>query len=234
MSMPRKAMQELGFQACCLRCDAGDTPGLARCAACIQHHRTVREVLASAPPDDPLFQLAKEIMAMAASPQRYSHDETHGESLVEQQRLAGALVPGRPKPTEEDVFSSFEAQRTATKANVLRDVGNQNPWSRSGIEANDAREIGEATLLVDGSVEASYGARTVPSKPIQSVDRSDRLGEDTALTDRVHAAATTVAEDETVAEIFEDLAFKERQQERKKLKSAMDDIKKLVEDDLEF
>jgi len=87
---------------------------------------------------------------------------------------------------------------------------------------------------VDGSVEASYGARTVPSKPIQSVDRSDRLGEDTVLTDRVHAAATTVAQDETAAKISEDLAFKERQQERKKLKSAMDDIKKLVEDDLEF
>jgi len=171
---------------------------------------------------------------MAASPQRYSHDETHGESLVEQQRLAAALVPGRLKPTEEDVVFSFEAQRKAPKANVLRDVGNQNPWSKSGIEANDAREMGEATLLVDGLVDASYGARTVPSKPIQSVDRSDRLGEDTALTDRVHAAANTVAQDDAAAEIFEDLAFKQRQEERKKLKSAMDDIKKLVDDDLEF
>ena len=234
MSMPRKAMQELGFQACCLRCDAADVPGLARCTACIQHHRSVREALASAPPDDPLFQLAKEVMAMAASPQRYIHDETHGESLMEQQRLAGALVPERPKPTEEDVFSSFEAQRKMPKANVLRDIGNQNPWSKSGIEANDAKELGETTWVVGSSVDVSYGARTVPNKPIQSVDRSDRLGEDTALTDRVHAAATTVEPDAEAAKIFEELAFKERQEERKKLKSAMDDIKKLVDDDFEF
>jgi len=50
----------------------------------------------------------------------------------------------------------------------------------------------------------------------------------------VHAAATTVEPDAEAAKIFEELAFKERQEERKKLKSAMDDIKKLVDDDLEF
>ena len=101
-----KAMQELGFQACCLRCDAPDQPGVSRCGPCIQHHRAVRETLAAAPPDDPLYQLAKEIMAMAADPHRYDHDEVHGDSLIEQQRLAAALV-GAPAPRTSDDIARF-------------------------------------------------------------------------------------------------------------------------------
>ena len=232
--MPRKAMQELGFQACCLRCDASDSPGLSRCTACIQHHRSVRDTLASALPDDPLYQLAKEIMAMAAAPHRYHHDETHGDVLAEQQRLAGRLVAPVAQPTGEDVLSAFEKQRSTTKSNVLRDVGNQNPWVEQGIEAEEAKALAETTWLNEGTVDPSYGARTVPNKPIQAVDRSARLGEDTALTDRVHAAASITETDTTAAEIFETLAFNERQRERNKLKSAMDDIKDLVDDDLEF
>ena len=85
-------MQELGFQACCLRCDAPDEAGTSRCSPCIQHHRSIREVIAAAPADDPLYQLAKELMAMAAEPHRYDHDEVHGASLLQQQRLAAALV----------------------------------------------------------------------------------------------------------------------------------------------
>ena len=61
----------------------------------------MRETLAAAPPDDPLYQLAKEIMAMAADPHRYDHDEVHGNSLIEQQRLAAALV-GAPAPRTTD------------------------------------------------------------------------------------------------------------------------------------
>ena len=81
-------MQELGFQACCLRCDAPDEAGVSRCSTCIQHHRSVRETIAAAPPDEPLYQLARELMAMASEPHRYDHDEVHGSSLMEQQRLS--------------------------------------------------------------------------------------------------------------------------------------------------
>ena len=37
-----------------------------------------------------------------------------------------------------------------------------------------------------------------------------------------------------VAEIFEEIEFKRRQSERNELKTALKDIKKLVDDDLEF
>ena len=68
-----------------------------------------------------------------------------------------------------------------------------------------------------------------------NVDRSERIGEDTTLTDRVHAAAAADSNlDPQAAEIFEELEFKQRQSKRKALKSAMDDVKELVDDDLEF
>ena len=235
MSMPRKAMQALGFQACCLRCDAPDDGGMARCSGCIQHHRTVRETIAAAPPDDPLFQFAKELMAMAAAPHRYSHDEVHGASLIEQQRLAAALTDAPPPRTEEDVVALFEEQRNVVKTNVLREIGNQNPWKDKAPEAKEAQEMGQEVWdMGPGEVDQHYGARTVPSKPIASVDRSERSGEDTVLTDRVHAAAKTTELDEEAAKIFEELDFKQRQSERAALKDAMDDIKEMVDDDLEF
>jgi hypothetical protein len=234
MSMPRKAMQELGFQACCLRCDAPDVSGVARCSPCIQHHRNVREVLASAPPDDPLYQLAKEIMAMAAEPHRYDHDEVHGRALVEQQRLAGGLVGQRTKPNEADVAAVFQQQREREKRNVLRDIANQNPWKERPMAASEAHEMANEVLSGEGGYDPNYGARTVPSKPIENVDRTERAGEDTKLTDRVHAAASTHNLDEEVAEIFEDIEFKQRQSQRESLKAAMDEVKKLVDDDLEF
>lgn len=234
MSMPRKAMQALGFQACCLRCDAADSPGLQRCTPCIEHHRSVRETIAAAPPDDPLFQLARELMTLAAAPHRHDHDEVHGPALIEQQRLAAALLGPSAQRTPEDVFSVFEAQRQTEKANVLRDIGNQNDWKNDPLPAREARTMGETTWLDPKEGAEHYGARTVPSKPINRVDRSERLGEDTALTDRVHAAVQPAMEDDESAKIFEELDFKERQRQRSKLQSAMKDIKDLVDDDLEF
>ena len=234
MSMPRKAMQELGFQACCLRCDAPDVSGVARCSPCIQHHRNVREVLASAPPDDPLYQLAKEIMAMAAEPHRYDHDEVHGNALIEQQRLAGGLVGQRAKPDGDAVAAVFQEQREREKPNVLQDIANQNPWKDRPMGASEAQEMANDVLSVEGGHDPHYGARTVPSKPIEKVDRTERPGEDTTLTDRVHAAASTHELDEEVAGIFGDIEFKQRQSKRKSLKAAMDEVKELVDDDLEF
>jgi len=237
MSMPRKAMQELGFQACCLRCDAPDVSGVARCLTCIQQHRNVREVLAAAPPDDPLYQLAKEIMAMAAEPHRYDHDEVHGKALREQQRLAGAMV-GEPAPRNtEDIETLFQQQREKPEQNALQDIANQNPWKEQPLAAEAAQKMAQATWGLEGGEHQHYGARTVPSRPIQKVDRSERSGEDTALTDRIHASAAAQGKknlDHEAIEIFETLEFNQRQLKREELKSAMKEVKELVDDDLEF
>ena len=90
--MPRRAMKDLGFQACCLRCDAPDIAGSNRCRKCISHHTKVRDLIAKAPQSDELFQFARDLLAMAANPNRYDHDEVHGPSLREQQRLANSMA----------------------------------------------------------------------------------------------------------------------------------------------
>jgi hypothetical protein len=236
MSMPRRAMKELGLQACCLRCDEGDTVGSQRCKRCISHHRDIREMLAAAPPEDQLFQFAKELVAMAASPHRHDHDEIHGPTLLEQQRLAAALTTAAPLPSSEEVGDLFAAQRNTQKPNIIRDVANQNPWKDSAPEVEVANQIG-LDAWTDEEAEASiehHGARTIPSKPIAKVDRSDRVGEDLQLTDRLHAAADAQKVPAELAEEVEMLGFETRQKARKDLKDAISDLGEILDDDLDI
>ena len=223
-------MQELGFQACCLRCDAPDEAGVARCSTCIQHHRNVRETIASAPPDDPLYQLAKEIMAMAAEPHRYDHDEVHGQSLIEQQRLAGQLVGTPIKRTEHDVAMVFQAQREVEKSNALRDIGNQNPW-KDQLPPEEVLEYMANTLEVE---EMDHGSRTIPSRPIAAVDRSDRLGEDRKMVDKIEAEKASSEAPESLKEVIETEAIAQRELARKEWENAQSGVSELLDDDLDL
>jgi hypothetical protein len=236
MSMPRRAMKELGLQACCLRCDEGDIVGSQRCKKCISHHRIVRETIASAPAEDQLFQFAKELVVMAASPHRHDHDEIHGPALIEQQRLAAALTTATPLPSSEEVGDLFAAQKNTQKPNLIRDVANQNPWKDAAPGVEVANQIG-LDAWSDDEAEAStanHGARTIPSKPIAKVDRSDRIGEDLELTDRLHAAADAQRVPVELAEEVENLGFEARQQARKDLKDAISELDEILDDDLDI
>ena len=236
MSMPRRAMKELGLQACCLRCDEADVGGSQRCKGCISHHRNVRELIAASTAEDELFQFAKELVAMAASPHRHDHDEIHGEALLEQQRLAAALITATPLPTSEEVGDLFASQRNNEKSNIIRDVANQNPWKNDAPEVDVATKIGQEAWS-DAEAEASiahHGARTIPSKPIAKVDRSDRLGEDLQLSDRIHAAADAQNVPEELADDVEAIGFEARQRARKVLKDAISDLDEILDDDLDF
>ena len=236
MSMPRRAMKELGLQACCLRCDESDVVGSQRCKSCISHHRNVRELIATAPADDELLQFAKELVVMTASPHRHDHDEVHGQVLLEQQRLAAALITATPLPTSEEVGDLFAAQRNTEKANIIRDVANQNPWKDSAPEVDVATKIGQ-NAWSDAEAEASiahHGARTIPSRPIAKVDRSDRIGEDLELTDRIHAAVDAQNVPKELAEDMETLGFETRQRARKELKDAISNLDEILDDDLDF
>jgi len=234
--MPRRAMKELGLQACCLRCDEGDIVGSQRCKKCISHHRIVRETIASAPAEDQLFQFAKELVVMAASPHRHDHDEIHGPALIEQQRLAAALTTATPLPSSEEVGDLFAAQKNTQKPNLIRDVANQNPWKDAAPGVEVANQIG-LDAWSDDEAEAStanHGARTIPSKPIAKVDRSDRIGEDLELTDRLHAAADAQRVPVELAEEVENLGFEARQQARKDLKDAISELDEILDDDLDI
>ncbi|MBT4070794.1 MAG: hypothetical protein HOE79_06120, partial [Euryarchaeota archaeon] len=196
----------------------------------------VRETIASAPAEDQLFQFAKELVVMAASPHRHDHDEIHGPALIEQQRLAAALTTATPLPSSEEVGDLFAAQKNTQKPNLIRDVANQNPWKDAAPGVEVANQIG-LDAWSDDEAEAStanHGARTIPSKPIAKVDRSDRIGEDLELTDRLHAAADAQRVPVELAEEVENLGFEARQQARKDLKDAISELDEILDDDLDI
>ena len=220
-------MKEMGFQACCLRCDAEDIAASARCKRCISHHISIRDQIAAISHDDPFTQFAKEMLMMAAAPHRYDHDEVHGEVLVEQQRLAAGLSEPVPQPTTEDIEALFEQQKNRKKTNVVRDVANQNQWV-DGAPTEDERK--EMLDMFEEKDHSRYGARTIPSREIQQVDRSERSGEDLALTDRLQAAANVKKvpvkqKEQAVKENFEEI-----QKKRKEWKNVLSEVDELLED----
>jgi hypothetical protein len=173
---------------------------------------------------------------MAASPHRHDHDEIHGEVLLEQQRLAASLITAAPLPTSEEVGNLFTSQRNNEKSNIIRDVANQNPWKDTAPEVDVATKIGQEAWS-DAEAEASiahHGARTIPSKPIAKVDRSDRVGEDLQLSDRIHAAADAQNVPKELADDVEAIGFETRQRARKDLKDAISNLDEILDDDLDF
>ena len=228
--MPRRAMKDLGFQACCLRCDAGDVAGSERCRSCITHHKGVREQIAKAPQSNELFQLARDLLAMAASPNRYDHDEVHGPSLREQQRLANSLVEAKPLPTSEDIGELFATQAKREKTSVVQTVGNQNPWK-------DQLPTEEVMTHMAESLEAediAHGARTIPSRTIAPVDRSDRLGEDRKMVDKIEAEKAAIDAPEPLKDIVESATLAQRKRDRKDWEEAQSEVSELLDDDLDL
>ena len=230
MAMPRKAMKDLGFQACCLRCDAKDIAGSNRCKSCISHHRKVRDLIAKAPQSDELFQLARDLLAMAANPNRYDHDEVHGPTLREQQRLANSMVEAKPLPSSEDIEQLFAKQAKRDKQSVVQTVSNQNPWK-------DELPPEEVLDQMAGSLKAEdmqYGSRTNPSRPIAAVDRSDRLGEDRKMSDKIVAERVASEAPDVLKEVVEAATIAERERERVEWKNVQESISEMLDDDLDL
>ncbi len=228
--MPRRAMKDLGFQACCLRCDAKDVAGSDRCRSCITHHKKVRDLIAKAPQSDELFQLARDLLAMAASPNRYDHDEAHGPVLREQQRLANSMAETKPLPSSEDIGQVFAEQAKRDKTSVVQTIGNQNPW-KNQLPPEDVLERMADTLEME---DIEHGVRTIPSRPIASVDRSDRLGEDRKMVDKIEAerAASNVVE--PLKEVVESATIAQRQRDRAGWEDAQSEVSELLDDDLDL
>lgn len=230
MAMPRRAMKDLGFQACCLRCDAADIAGSERCRSCIKHHTKVRDLIAKAPQSDELFQFARELLSLAAEPHKYDHDEVHGRTLREQQLLANSIAGAKPLPTVDEIEAVFTTQSKADKTSIVQNVANQNPW-KNKLPPEDVLETMAESLEVE---DLDYGARTVPSKPISPVDRSDRLGEDRAMVDKIEAEKASQSAPDPVKEIVEAATISQRQRSRKEWESLKSDVSKLLDDDLDL
>ena len=230
MAMPRKAMKELGFQACCLRCDASDVTGSSRCRSCIENHRTTRELIARAPQDDPLFRFARTLSSLAAAPHQHDHDLVHGSTLIEQQRLAAELVEITPPPTAKEIGQTFIQQGKKVDFNPLRDIGNQNTWGKEGASKE---VVAEAAKLLPFTGE-SPTTLTTPSKNIEPVDRSDRIGEDLEMSDRLHAIEEVANLPEEIHDVVEKDILKQRKDARLNWTEVVTGISGLLDDDLDL
>ena len=223
MSMPRRAMKEMGLEACCLWCDAPDVASLQRCTSCIGHHKFIRDKIAKSPPDDAMAQFGKELMIKAGAPHKHDHLEEHGPVLLEQQKRAAALVGEVKRSTQEEVEAVFVVQAQRKKTNIIKDVGNQNQWKEQAPSVEQAKDMGQ--LFFSGEQQNNAHARTNPSKPIPEVDRSDRLGEDLDLAYRLEAQKENITD-----ELLIDLEVEEKLEMRKSYKDTLADLDELFDD----
>jgi len=218
-------MSDMGLAVCCLMCDAPDDVGSARCKSCISSHGKVRERIAKG--DDGVSRWGRELLAMLANPQRYDHDDVHGEVLQGYIRLLAEHEGPRAAPTQDEIDALFAAAKARPKGSLIRDMANQSPWKETAPSAQFARSMSEDIAVVD---DVHAGRRTVPSREIESVDRSDRVGEDAALTDRVAANAAVQDAPERLKDALVDAHVAKRKAKRDKLSDAMEGLDDLLDE----
>tara|TARA_B100001996_G_C18631681_1_gene582024 strand:+ start:105 stop:668 length:564 start_codon:yes stop_codon:yes gene_type:complete len=187
-------------------------------------------LIAKAPQSDELFQFARDLLAMAANPNRYDHDEVHGPSLREQQRLANSMAESKPLPTSEDIGKLFESQSKKKDRNVVQSVGNQNPW-KDELPPEEVLNIMVDSLQAE---EVEHGARTIPSRPIVAVDRSDRIGEDQKMSDKIVAEKMASEAPEALKEVVEAATIAQRQRDREEWEGAQSEVSEMLDDDLDL
>ena len=183
--------------------------------------------MASVSHDDPFTQFAKEMLMMAAAPHRHDHDEVHGPTLLEQQRLAAGLSEPIPESTIEDIEAVFEQQKSTKKQNIIHDIANQNQWK----DQAPSKEVQKEMIgMFEQQDHSQYGARTIPSKEIKPVDRSERRGEDLALTDRLQAAAANEDLPEEKKDAASQETFEELQKQREDWKGVLSEVDELLKE----
>ncbi len=213
----------MGLAGCCAWCDAPDTPGSERCRTCIATHRSVRDRLAAGA-DAPIDQAARRLLSLMAEPHRHDHDPVHGPVLKEQIRRLGISARNQAS-TQADVEAAFAASRARDKGSVVTSVGNR---LGDAPEADTARQLGEAVF--DPEQINAEARRTIPSRPIATVDRSDRLGEDPALEARISGERKAAEEPvESLRSVVEKAHVEGSIKRREALGGLLDEVDDLLE-----
>ena len=128
-----------------------------------------------------VLQHMSDLFQMLSNPEKYDNDEIHGKELVKQQRLISGVDYERGFQYPDEIEDLFSKDISKTKS-LMSDLINKNPWKNKPPSSDVARIIGEETWLDEELSNISYdGKKTVPSKKIEPIDRSDRLGEDLDL-----------------------------------------------------
>ncbi len=146
MSLPRRAMEQMGFSICCLNCDAPDVPGSERCKACIQSHTRARDRLTSGKARTKAQRLARELVTMLSDPFSHTEDDEHGRWM---QEYAEMIREHQFDPERDDKDQrTVHRLRLSRKKSLIRDIANQNRWSERPPDEIEIDEMLE--LLRDG------------------------------------------------------------------------------------
>jgi|TARA_B100000965_G_scaffold387097_1_gene390074 hypothetical protein len=144
MSLPRRAMEQMGFSVCCLMCDAADVPGSERCKACIKGHTRARDRLTSGKASTKAQRLARELVTMLSDPFSYIDDEIHGESM----QYYSEIIREHQQDPDKPIQRRERSQRLSRKTSLIRQVANQNRWADKPPDKDQMEEMRE--ILRDG------------------------------------------------------------------------------------
>ncbi len=129
--------------------------------------------------------------------------------------------------TQEGVEARFEADRKRPKGSLIQDMANRSKWKGGAPSPALAKSMSDEIEEVD--VE-HVGQRTVPSREIEEVDRSDRPGEDLSLTDRVVANAAVQSAPKELQELLADEHIAKRRAKRDELSDAVESLDDILDD----
>ncbi len=141
MSLPRRAMEQMGFSICCLLCDAPDIPGSSRCKSCISSHTSARQRLSSGRAVRKAERLARELLAMLADPTSFVDHDDHGKWM---QHYSDLIQDHQHDPSSKDQ-PRVEPYRGTNhrKRSLIGEIANQNRWADVPPDESEITEMKE-------------------------------------------------------------------------------------------
>ncbi|MBA88091.1 MAG: hypothetical protein CMB16_02325 [Euryarchaeota archaeon] len=129
------------------------------------------------------------------------------------------------------ILSSVATKTKAKKKrNIVQEVGNQNKW-KNELPPDEILEIMAKSL----NPEEHYdGQRTIPSRPIPAVDRSDRPGEDSQMSDRIEAERRAAEAPKPLRDIVESATLDEIKRKRSDWEKVSSEVSDLIDSDLDL
>ena len=154
MSLPRRAMEQMGFSICCLLCDAPDIAGSSRCKLCIASHTSARQRLTSGKAVSKAERLARELLAMLANPHSYVDDDDHGEWM---KHYSDLIRDHQHDPNSKDQQWAQSHQGTNyRKRSLIGEIANQNRWTDAPPNEFEITEMKEILRGADSEDAMSW------------------------------------------------------------------------------
>ena len=141
MSLPRRAMEQMGFAICCLTCDEDDVAGSPRCKSCISSHIRTRDKIADGPAESKADRLSREFVTMLAKPIDYIDDPIHGETMAQYKMLIDAHHGLTPATTTEEIQAKFEALKNKKSKSLIRNVASNRVWGEEVLGDEEREEL---------------------------------------------------------------------------------------------